>query len=235
MAEALRFFKEYEIWIYILLALGGLVYIRKFILAWDELRAAAFGLERESAQARLNQSAGMLVFLLAMGIGVFVLVTFVVPTVPGANPLLTPTLDLLATATTTLPAETLQPEGDGTSAVTPTPPTIEPVGEAGCVPGQLNLTAPEDGAEVSEVVALTGSATIPNFGFYKYELARPGDAIWLTLQAGRTPVQEGDLGQWDTRTLSPGEYLLRLVVTDNQGNSLEPCTISVYVNNPVEP
>ena len=235
MAEALRFFKEYEIWIYTLLALGGLVYIRKFILAWDELRAAAFGLERESAQARLNQSAGMLVLLLAMGIGVFVLVTFVVPTVPGANPLLTPTLDLLATATTTLPAETIQPEEGEAPVGTPTPPTVEPAGEAGCVPGQSMLTAPEDGAEVSEVVTLTGSATIPNFGFYKYELARPGDAIWLTLQAGRSPVQDGELGQWDTRTIPSGEYHLRLVVTDNQGNSLEPCTISVFVNNPSQP
>ena len=50
MEEALRFFRAYEFWIYILLALGGLIYIRKFILAWEELRGAAFGLEREAAQ-----------------------------------------------------------------------------------------------------------------------------------------------------------------------------------------
>ena len=60
MAEALRFFRAYEFWIYTILALGALVYIRKFILAWDELRGAAFGLERESAQSRLNQAASML-------------------------------------------------------------------------------------------------------------------------------------------------------------------------------
>jgi hypothetical protein len=105
MEEALRFFRAYELWVYLVLALGGLIYIRKFILAWEEMRAAAFGLERESAQSRLNQAAGMTVLLLMIGIAVFALVTFIVPSFPGSNPLLTPTLDLLATHTATLSAE----------------------------------------------------------------------------------------------------------------------------------
>ena len=103
MEEALRFFRAYEIWIYLILGLGGLIYIRKFILAWQELREAAFGLERESAQTRLNQSASVLTLLLALSVTLFFLVSFVAPTMPGAIPLLTPTLDLLATATPTLP------------------------------------------------------------------------------------------------------------------------------------
>jgi hypothetical protein len=97
------------------------------------------------------------------------------------------------------------------------------------------LSAPQDGIEVTEVITLTGTASVQNFGFYKYEVKRPEDPIWLTIQAGRQPVTDGPLGQWDTRTLSTGEYLLRLVVTDNQGESLSPCTIKIYVNNPVQP
>lgn len=235
MEEALRFFRAYEYWIYILLALGGLIYIRKFILAWDELRGAAFGLEREAAQSRLNHAASMLVLLLTMVIAVFVMVTFVAPTIPGATPLLTPTLDLLATTTATLPVTvsgTLEAEE---MVVDPTPPTVEPAGGEGCIPGQVMLSSPQDGSEVSEVITLTGTAQIQNFGFYKYEVKRPGDPIWLTIQAGRETVVESELGQWDTRTLSTGEYLLRLVVTDNQGNSLSPCNIKIYVNNPAQP
>lgn len=79
MDEALGFFQAFEVWIYLLLALGGLFYARKFILAWQELRDAAFGLERESAQARLNQAASILVLLLAMAIAEVVLVSFVAP------------------------------------------------------------------------------------------------------------------------------------------------------------
>jgi hypothetical protein len=235
MEEALRFFKAYEIWIYGLLALGGLLYIRKFFIAWSDLRGSAFGLERESAQSRVNQSATMLVLLLAIAISEFVLVSYVAPTVPGASPLSTPTLDLLATATTTLenPAE-------GTE----TPP-IQPVDDAetstqsaaglpsgdGCIPDQVNITQPQDGEEVAGVVPLVGTANIENFGFYMYEVARPGETVWLTLQAGRAPTVEGELGQWDTSTLAPGEYLLRLVVTDNAGQSLEPCVIQVRVGS----
>lgn len=237
MEEALRFFRAYELWVYLVLALGGLIYIRKFILAWEEMRAAAFGLERESAQSRLNQAAGMTVLLLMIGIAVFALVTFIVPSFPGSNPLLTPTLDLLSTHTATLSAENgadqaaMQTDQIG---LVPSPTEVLIVGE-GCVPGQIMISDPLEGAELSDVITIKGTANIANFGFYKYEVARPDDDVWLTIQAGREIVNENDLGQWDTRTLTSGDYMLRLVVTDNQGQSLPPCVIQVRVNNPVEP
>jgi len=58
----------------------------------------------------------------------FMLVSFVTPTIPGANPLSTPTLNLLATPTTTLPASaaTLEP-----GQITPTP-TQTPTGASAC-------------------------------------------------------------------------------------------------------
>ena len=232
MEEALRFLRSYEIWIYVLLALVGLIYIRKFILSWEELRGAAFGLEKESAQSRLNRSAGMLVLLLVMGFAVFIMVSFIAPSVPMANPLNTPTLDILATATTTLSPDTANAEVAPDNGSAGTPQTLEPIEGQGCIPGQLMFIEPTDGAEVSGIVTLIGTVNHPNFGFYKYEAARPGDAIWLTIQAGKEVVQEGELGQWDTSALSPGEYLLRLVLTDNQGDSFNPCIIKVYVNNP---
>lgn len=235
MEEALRFFRTYEIWIYVILALVGLVYVRKFILAWEELRRSAFGLERESAQSHLNQSAGMLVLLFMIAVAVFVIVSFVAPAFPGSNPLATPTVDLLASPTTTLMEEEMQqdimPTEDAMGEVVAT----EVIPGEGCIPGQILLSEPTDGAEVSGVIVVQGTADILDFGFYKYEVARPGDTVWLTIQAGREVKQESDLGQWDTRTLPQGDYMLRLVVTDNQGNSLEPCVIRVRVNNPLGP
>lgn len=220
---------------YVILALAGLVYVRKFILAWEDLRRAAFGLERESAQSNLNQAAGMLVVLFVMAAAIFVLVSFIAPIFPASNPLLTPTMDLLASPTTTLIEEMADD-----SVSTPTldtlslTATVQVVGE-GCVAGQIMVSEPVDGADVTGVIAVKGTANIQNFGFYKYEIARPGETVWLTIQAGREIVQDSELGQWDTRTLAPGDYMLRLVVTDNQGESLEPCVIRVRVNNPSEP
>ncbi len=230
MEEALRFFRAYEVWIYLLLALGGLIYVRKFILAWGELRGAGFGLERESAQSRLNQAAAVLVLLLTMAIAEFVLVSFVAPTVPGAIPILTPTLDLLATPTTTLAPVTPQPGETPLPDTTPITPT-QAVAAAGCIPGQIFIAYPQEGDEISGAVEISGTVDIPNFGFYKLEMKRPEETSWLTILAGNQLRRQEVLGIWNTSLLPPGYHQLGLVVTDNQGNSNPPCVTQVRVTN----
>ena len=227
MEEALSFFRAFELWIYLLLGLGGLIYIRKFILSWQELREAGFGLERDNAQSRLNQAAVILVLLLTMAVSEFVLVSFVAPAVPGAMPLPTPTLNLLATATTTLPAAT--PLAAATQEAVAAPAEGE-FTASGCVPGQIEINNPGTGQEVNGVVELLGTASIPNFGFYKIELKRPDELTWSTLQAGNRSVQGGKLGDWDTRRLTPGEYQIGLVVVDNQARLSPPCVVQVRVS-----
>ena len=225
MEQALQFFRAYEIWIYVILGALALWQGRKFVFAWEGLRGAFFGLEREAAQSRVNSAATMVVLLIIMAITEFTIVTFVVPTVPGANPLPTATLDLLATPTTTLPARTQDP--NETPAATPTPGEL-PAAE-GCVAGQINLTSPRNGDRIKGNVTIQGSADIPNFGFYTLQVAHPGDVVWLPIQVGQEPVKKDTLGTWDTTSLTPGDYLLMLNVSDNVGNELTPCTIQVTV------
>ena len=226
MEEALGFFRAFEAWIYLLLALGGLIYVRKFIIAWRELRGSSFGLERESAQARLNQAASVLVLLLTMAVTEFVLVSFIAPEVPGASPLPTATLDLLATPTTTLSPPGTPGMGGQT---TPVPATLSPILGSGCTPGQIEITSPAEGQEINGIVEVVGTADIPNFGFYKFEMKGLNEAIWQTLQAGREVKKNSQLGFWDTRRLQPGEYQLGLVVVNNQGQSSQPCIVQVRV------
>jgi hypothetical protein len=225
MEQVLQFFRSYEIWIYVILGVLAIWQIRKFVLAWEELRGAFFGLEREAAQSRVNSAATMVVLLIIMAITEFTIVTFVVPTLPGANPLPTLTLDLLATPTITLPAPTQNP--NETQEATPTPGEV-PAAE-GCVAGQINLTSPLNGDRISGSITIRGSADIPNFGFYTLQIARPGDVIWVPKQVGQQPVKNDILGTWDTTLLTPGDYMLKLVVTDNLGNELAPCVIQVTV------
>jgi hypothetical protein len=226
MGEILQFFKENEVFIYLILGIFAVWQFRNFIAAWGELRNAAFGLERQSAQGRLNWVATILIILFMLGVGEFVLVSFVVPTVPGASPLITPTLDLLASPTITI-------EANLTASNTTPEPSVET--QAGnCAPGQVDILSPESGETIKDIVEIIGSADIPNFGFYKFEMAAINDISWLTIQAGETITQAGRLGYWDTTRLRPGEYVLRLVVTDNQGQSTEPCIIQVRVDPPSE-
>lgn len=224
-AEAINFFRALEVWIYVFLGVVGLYFIRKFILAWQELRGAGFGLERDNAQGRLNQSAIVLVLLIVLAVVEFILVTFVAPSLPSANNLPTPTVSLLMTVTPTSGPE--QTPGSAIStAVLEGAPTVQP---SGCLDGQIEITDPQAGQEVSGVVEVLGSAAIENFGFYKIEMKLPDDPSWLTLQAGNVPIQAGKLGDWDTRRLSPGEYQLGLVVVDNQARLAPPCVVQVRV------
>jgi hypothetical protein len=193
MEEALRFFKMYELWIYLLLGLGGLLYAAKFARAWNELRRSSFGLERESAQARLNRAASVLVLLFIIVITQFTLVTFIVPAVPGANPLLTPTLDLLATPTTTLASDSTP----AAQAATPPPAEIlQPELLSGCIPGQIELAEPQDGSTVQGIVPIVGTASVPNFGFYKFEMTPANETNWLSIEANNNCS-----GKWAARQL----------------------------------
>lgn len=225
MAEALSFMRAFEAWIYLLLGLGALFYIRKFILAWQELQDAGFGLERESAQGRLNLAAGILLLILTLGIAEFMLVSFVAPTVPGANPLLTPTVDFLATPTTTLPPPVATPEPGET---TPTS-TQALTGSDACLADSIAILSPTEGQTVSNVVEVRGTADIPNFGFYKIEMKRPEETIWQTIVAGNEVKMDEVLGLWDTRRLFSGTYQLGLVVVDNEARASAPCVVQVQV------
>jgi hypothetical protein len=226
MDELLRYLRVYEVWIYVVLGGVALWQLRKFSLAWDEVRGASFGLEREVAQSRLNRAVSMLVVVLLMIVAEFTLVYIIAPTVPGAVPIPTATLNILATPTSELLITVSPPVVDATETISPL--SDSNMGE-GCVPDQVMLTSPQNGETISGVVKIMGTAKIPNFGFYKYEIARPGDPIWLPLSANDHVIVDGELGEWVTSVLQPGDYMLRLVVTDNVGNSLPACTIQVRV------
>jgi hypothetical protein len=231
MVEILQFLKKYEILVY--LVLGGIAawQIRKFVLAWQELRSAAFGLERESAQARLNQAAVLLVLVFVIGVLEFGMVTFVAPAYSSSEPLPTPTLDLLATPTTTL-APTPSPGTPAGNAPAPTETPLSPA--AGCIPEEVMITFPENDSTVRDIVEVKGTVDVANFAFYKFEIAREDSDNWLTIQAGEETKVDDVLGTWDTTQLDPGRYNLRLVVVDNEGNQRQPCVVSLYVEQPTE-
>jgi hypothetical protein len=228
MYAILRYLKDLEYLIYIVLGSLAVWQARKFYLAWEELRAAAFGLEKESAQLRLNRSAALLVVLLFLATAEFGLVTFIIPGMPGANPLPTPTVDLLSTPTTTL---ALDPNPEAVQS-TFTPPQGTETIQAGCVANQVMISYPENNSTVSGIVEVEGTVNITDFGFYKFEISAADRGNWLTIQAGDSPKEDEVLGFWDTTQLDPGNYYLRLVVIDNQGFQLDPCTVFLYVDLP---
>jgi hypothetical protein len=222
MAEIYRFLASYEVLIYIVLAIGGMFAFRWLWNSWREWQRAVYKLEREFSTRRLGQSAAMSILIAILFCAEFFMASFVIPGLPAEVFLSTPTLDLLAT-----PTGTLSPEMMTRFAGLPQQPVTSSA--SGCIPDQVILTSPEPAEEVRGTIELKGTVNIPNFGFYKYEVAPQGSETWATISAGREIVRNAILGRWDTSALTPGDYQLRLVVTDNQGQALPPCIVPVRV------
>jgi hypothetical protein len=240
MKDILHFLSNYEVGIYLLLAAFGLVPLRGLISAWVEWRGAMFGMERDLAQRHLSEATSILSILILFGIGEFVAVTFVAPSVPALQNLPTPTLNVLNTATATIPpAATLTPASGSLILSQDVAVTSSP---EGCIKGSVDISSPKNGATIQGNVTLKGSAHVTNFGFYKYEYKLPADTKWNTVQAGTeihcpdiscgmvsTDTPNDTLGDWNTTNLTPGDYQLRLVVLDNQGKALPACEIAVKI------
>jgi hypothetical protein len=222
MEAVLRFFIRFAPLIYLLLILGLLFGIRRLFQSRSEMRAAIYGLERELAQRRASQAITALALVGLFAVAEVVLVAFLAPNLPALSLLATPTMNMLAVPTTTLAS----PLGASTPDATAAGPA------SSCIPGQISITAPQIGDELRGDVVLEGTADVPNFGFYKYEFSPRGASVWSTIKASRDPVRDGELGHWDTSTITPGDYELRLVVTDNQGRPLPACVVPVRILQP---
>jgi LysM repeat protein len=108
----------------------------------------------------------------------------------------------------------------------PKPPPPKP-----SKPGCEHLCFPRAGDCLTGVVKAHGTAKIDNFWYYKLEYRKDGLDNWHYITGAETTVENGALGEWDTRTVSDGAYTFRLVIVDRTGNYPPPCEIPVHVKN----
>jgi hypothetical protein len=228
MDEILRFLVNYEIQIYTILGVGGVIYLGRVLHAANEWRGASFGLEKENARHRFsNAMTIVLIFFVLAAVELF-MVSFFIPNRPQSPILATPTLDLLTTPTATLIVGTkpvLTPTGFAL--------TMPPVLKEGCIPGQIEWTFPKNGGELKGTVKLKGTIQVSNLGFYKYEYSKAGEDKWTTIAADSKPKKDEEFGGlWNTTDLPKGDYRLRLVVADNQNQILPACVIAIRIVSP---
>jgi hypothetical protein len=220
----LRGFITYSVEIYVLLGIGILVYMRKFIIGLREWQKSAFGLEREFARRKLVSASTGLVLLTMLIVGEFLLVTILGPQMTAASTDITPAKDPSATQTATLSVD-----DDNSTGTLPTATGIQESLVSECVEDVLEITSPAEGEEISGTVELFGSVNVENFGSYKYEYSSIGTINWITIAAGDKLKLDENLGFWYTSALTPGSYLLKLVPVDNTGQDMIPCIIRVEV------
>ena len=223
MIEIITFLSQYSTWIYLGLIVLFLVGVRNLISTLLERRVLVFGLEKDLTRQRINRIIAIMVLIALLLIGEFSLVTFLAPTVPSATQLLTQTINPLVTQQNSSVQNTSGTQVDNQSVFASLPEN--------CIIGQVMILEPVSGQEIRGEVVIKGTADIPNFGFYKYEYTPMGKENWTTILAGRDPIIDGELGNWDTTELTSGDYRLRLVVFDNINSEYPACSITIQVNN----
>ena len=222
MISLFGFLSAYEGLIYFFLILGGIFLGRWLWRTWKAWRGAIYGLEREVSQRRFARALASNVIWLALLLGEFIIASFVVPSMPAMLFIPTPTVDLLTTPTGTISAEMA-----ATIDARPTPRAVD--FSEGCVPDVKIIDSPVPGQELSGIVELIGTVDVKDFGFYKFEIAPAGQELWSPIYAGRDIIRGDVLGRIDTGSLTPGDYRLRLVVTNNVGEALDPCEVPIRV------
>lgn len=226
MTTILRFFAEYAVLIYLLLAVGLVFALRALFRARHELGQSVFGLERELAHRHIGQAMTALTLVALLAGSEVVLTAFLAPNLPAFSLLSTQTINPLTTQTSTIPPELLQTIG----ALTPQPTATAQA--SGCIPGQIMITYPKPGDIIKGSIVLLGTANIPNFGYFYYEFSAAGSETWQSIEGGNQAVQDGNLGKWDTSLITPGNYNLRLVVTDSQADVLPACIVPLQITAP---
>jgi hypothetical protein len=244
MTVLVKLIADYAVWLYFLLGLVAFLFLRAHMVARRERANSIFALEREAASGRMVQATMGFLVTLAVAGGVFYTSQSLVEEIPLSASTPTPTRLIVLPPTPTpppllptpTPTETARPRPTP-AAPLPVPPDATPSPEAptgspaNCPNPGIRISEPGSGASVSGVIQLVGSASIPDFSYYKFEFKGNGFGDWTFIQRFETPVSGGILGAWDTRSVPSGDYEFRLVVVDQTGNYPDPCSLLLLVRN----
>lgn len=98
---------------------------------------------------------------------------------------------------------------------------------------QATISYPIEAQFVQGVVTISGSVTVLGFSSYELSFAYENDLTetWFLLTSSSLPVFEGELGFWDTTTLTDGDYTLRLQVFLLDGTIRETMVSDLRVRN----
>jgi hypothetical protein len=89
------------------------------------------------------------------------------------------------------------------------------------------------GQALQGVVTITGSTNISNFqsAEVSFRYDRQDNSSWFLLQQSSQPVDNGSLATWDTTTIADDTYRLRVLVTLQDGSTLETEVAGLRVRN----
>jgi len=100
----------------------------------------------------------------------------------------------------------------------------------------LAITSPAPDELLRGQVTITGRLDFPSFLAAQLEFSYASNPTntWFLIQTFSTPLTEGNLANWDTTSITDGDYVLRLRVSFEDGTSQE-ATVPVKIGNEALP
>ncbi|MGB7538680.1 MAG: hypothetical protein WBM17_09090 [Anaerolineales bacterium] len=216
MVAFLTFLQDYEMVVYYVAGLLALRYIYLFAAAQVRIPTTAFGLERELFVGRRNGAIGTFALIIGLAVGVHLAVRYGLPEAQR--------VEQIRINANAINLPTITP--------TPTPLVLFGVDVSGCNNPKARILEPRPGEAVRGKVTLRIVAEISNFAFYKIELGTPDEPdLWVTLFNNNEPAPEKEpfSWTWDSATVVPGVYHLRLTVLEADLTFPPPCVVPVQV------
>lgn len=103
---------------------------------------------------------------------------------------------------------------------------------------QVVITAPLPGEALQGDISISGNTAIEGFSASEISFGYAGDPseTWFLIQYSTLPVSDGLLANWDTSTITDGDYTLRLVLSLLDGTQVTLLVPGLRVRNytPVE-
>jgi hypothetical protein len=216
MLALLSFLKDFEYVGYFLLAVVSVRFFIQIGAAQLRLEKSLFGLEQNLLRRQRNAALGMLLLLGLTAAGIFASAHLLLPQVRQT--------------------EIQRQAGDPnkpTVVPTPTPFILFGVDVSGCANPKATILAPKPGDPVQGPVDIKLTVNPTNFAFYRIELGSPdSNDVWMTLFTSNETIQSAVGYRWDSSTMPPGVYHLRLFAVLRDGTSPRPCLVPIQVLSP---
>lgn len=256
MAGLVYLIEQIAVGLYVLIALAIFLTWRRWTFARREYRSTYFELEKDIAKYERANAITLLVILLEVALIVVGVQQVVAPTIRAQDDT-QQTIEVIAedgVFNTPVPGRSDNTEIDpsgvnltpddlqlrvlATPTLTPTPVgTIiaNPPAIVGCEDERASLQIPANGMRVFEPIAITGTANVPDFAFYRFELRGPQTLNNFAFLAEYTQpvISNGELGQFVPSFYEPGLYQFRLTVFDNTNMLRASCMVTIDITDPI--
>ncbi len=256
MIAIIALIDQVAIGIYLLLAAGILLSLRRALVHGEDLRSTYFELERDLARHRRQNALTVCALLLELAIIVFGVQQVIVPEL-----LRDQQIDALAAQVrvdegafeTPVPAQPaanlgiepipLPRSAEAAAQIRATPlPTPTPVGtlipadpSQGCDNPQAQLQIPANGMRVFQPIPVVGTVFTDQFSYATLEISGPSTLGAFQVIADQ-PVevrQRAEFSQFVPAGYEEGEYEFRLMVFDITNTLRASCLVHIYISEPL--